>query len=58
MLFIPFPYITNPMFLINLYGAAAIGPKSFSFGTAQFSLWARGTVNYDYIVTNSLLIGS
>ena len=38
-----------------------IGPKSFSFGTAQFSLWASGTVNYDYIFTNSinsLLIGS
>ena len=38
-----------------------IGPKSFLFGTAQLSLWASGTVNYDYIVTNSiksLLIGS
>ena len=38
-----------------------IGPKSFLFGTAQFSLWASGAVNYDYIVTNninSLLIGS
>ena len=38
-----------------------IGPKSFLFGTVQFSLWASGTVNYDYIVTNSinsLLIGS
>ena len=37
-----------------------IGPKSFLFGTAQFSLWASGAVNYDYIVTNSinsLLIG-
>ena len=34
---------------------------NFLFGTAQFSLWAYGTVNYDYIVTNSincLLIGS
>ena len=31
-----------------------IGPKSFLFGTAQFSLWASGTVNYDYIVTNSI----
>ena len=30
-----------------------IGPKSFLFGTAQFSLWASGAVNYDYIVTNS-----
>ena len=38
-----------------------IGPKSFLFGTAQFSLWANGAVNYDYIITNSincLLIGS
>ena len=38
-----------------------IGPKSFLFGTAQFSLWASGAVNYDYIVTNSInsmLIGS
>ena len=38
-----------------------ISPKSFLFGTAQFSLWASGAVNYDYIVTNSinsLLIGS
>ena len=38
-----------------------IGPKSFLFGTAQFSLWASGAVNYDYFVTNSinsLLIGS
>ena len=35
-----------------------IGPMSFLFGTA---LWASGTVNYDYIITNSinyLLIGS
>ena len=31
-----------------------IGPKSFLFGTAQFSLWASSTVNYDYIVTNSI----
>ena len=39
----------------------AIGPKSFLFGTAQFSVWVRGAVNYDYIITNSinsLLIGS
>ena len=37
------------------------GPKSSLFGSAQLSLWASGTVNYDYIVTNSinsLLIGS
>ena len=31
-----------------------IGPKSFLFGTSQLSLWASGTVNYDYIVTNSI----
>ena len=31
-----------------------IGPKSFLFGTVQFSLWASGTVNYDYIITNSI----
>ena len=31
-----------------------IGPKSFLFGTAQFSLWASGTINYDYVVTNSI----
>ena len=35
-----------------------LGPMSFLFGTAQFSLWASGVVNYDYIVTNSSLIGS
>ena len=29
-----------------------IGPRSFLFGTAQFSLCTSGTVNYDYIVTN------
>ena len=37
-----------------------IDPKSL-FDTAQFSLWASGTVSYDYIITNSinsLLIGS
>ena len=32
-----------------------IGPKNFLFGTAQFSLWASGAVNYDYIITNSLV---
>ena len=31
-----------------------IGPKSFFFGAAQFSLLASGTVNYDYIVSNSI----
>ena len=31
-----------------------IGPKRFLFGTTQFSLWASGAVNYDYIVTNSI----
>ena len=46
---------------INLYSSVfdkliwrTIGPKSFLFGTAQFSLWASGTVNYDYIFTNSI----
>ena len=37
------------------------GPKSFLFGTAQFSLWASGAVNYDHNITNcikSLLIVS
>ena len=28
-----------------------IGQKSFLFGTARFSLWASGAVNYDCIVT-------
>ena len=37
------------VFLISLYGA-----KSFLFGAAQFSLWASGAVNYDYIVSNSI----
>ena len=38
-----------------------ISPKSFLFATAQFSLWAGSTINYDYIVTNNInswLIGS
>ena len=38
-----------------------IGPKSFLFRTAQFSLWASGSVDYHYIVTNiinSLVISS
>ena len=38
-----------------------MGPMRFFIGTAQLSLWAIGTANYDYIVTNSincLLIGS
>ena len=51
---------TPPVFLINLYGAP-LAQRVFLFGTAQFSLWASGAVNYDYIVTNSinsLLIGS
>ena len=47
----------------SLFGTAAqlIGPKSFFFATAQFSLWHSSTVNYGYIVTsniNTLLIGS
>ena len=39
-----------------------IGPKSFLFGTVQYSpLSKMAAVNYDYIITNSinsLLIGS
>ena len=31
-----------------------IGPKSFLFSTAQFTLWDSGAVNYDYILTNSI----
>ena len=31
-----------------------IGAKTFVFGTAQFSLWASGTVIYDYPVTNNI----
>ena len=31
-----------------------IDSKSFLFGTTQFSLWASGTVNYDFIVTSSI----
>ena len=56
------------MYMYNIQGSVfdkliwhTIGPKSFLFGAAQFSLWASGTVNYHYIVTNSinsLLIGS
>ena len=46
---------------MSVFLISTIGPKSFLFGTVQFSLWASGAVNYDYIVTNSiksLLIGS
>ena len=31
-----------------------IGPKIFLFGTAKFSLWASGIVNFDFAVTNSI----
>ena len=31
-----------------------IGPMTFFIGTAQFSLWAIGAANYNYIVTNSI----
>ena len=50
-------YVT--VFLISLYGISLAQSASY-FGTAQFSIWASGAVNYDYIVTNSissLLIG-
>ena len=43
----------STVFLISLYGRT-IGPKSFLFGTAQFSVWASGAINYDYVVTNSI----
>ena len=42
------------VFLISSYGTPLARPKSFLFGTAQFTLWASGTVNYDYIVANSI----
>ena len=32
-----------------------IGLKSFLFGTAWFSLWASGAVNYDYIVLTAIV---
>ena len=41
-----------PMFLISSYGTPLA--QSFLFGTAQFSLWASGAVNYYYIVANSI----
>ena len=31
-----------------------MGPMGFFIGTAQFSLWAIGTANYDCIITNSI----
>ena len=31
-----------------------VGPKSFLFGTAQFSLWANGAVNYEFMIILSL----
>ena len=39
-----------------MYMYISVFDKSFLFGTAQFSLWASGAV--DYIVINTLLIGS
>ena len=32
-----------------------IVPKSFLFGTAEFTLGASGAGNYDYIITNSFV---
>ena len=52
-----FPHICNmlaTLFLIKLILWCTIGPISFLFGTAQFSYWAIGAANYDYIVTNSI----
>ena len=46
------PY-KSTVFLIISYGAL-LAQRSSLFGTAQFSLWASGPVNYDYIVTNSI----
>ena len=40
--------------LITVFMISPYGPKSFLFGTAQFSFEPGGTVNYDYIVTNSI----
>ena len=37
------------VFLISLYGTPN-GPKSFLFGTAEFSLWASGAGNFDYSI--------
>ena len=51
----------NRIFVKLIWRRRTIGPKRLLLGTVQFSLWASGTVNYDYIVTNSikcLLIGS
>ena len=52
--------LSASVFLISSYGAPLAQRASY-LDTAQFSLWASGAVNYDYIVTNgikSLLIGS
>ena len=46
-----------PLIMVSVFDKLiwrTTGSKSFLFGTAQFSLWASGTVNYDYIVTNSI----
>ena len=52
---IPHPYIVSVAQCFDMLIWCTIGTKSFLFGTAQFSLWASGAVNYDYIVTNSLI---
>ena len=31
-----------------------VGPKSFLFGTAQYSHWASGAVNCDYIASKHM----
>ena len=41
------------VFLISSYGAPLAHRVSY-LALAQFSLWASGAVNYDYIVSNSI----
>ena len=50
-------YIIYIYYIISVFDKLiwpTIGPNSFLFCTAQFSHWASGAVNYDYIVTNSI----
>ena len=52
--FFPNMYIIMYMYIsvFDKLISRIIDPKSFLFGTAHFSLWANGTVNY--IVTNGV----
>ena len=45
-------YMTS-VFLISSYGAPLV-QRAFYLAWPQFSPWARGAVNYDHIVTNSI----